>query len=60
MPDLCRLCDITEADQIFDSMMIADKIGRLKKDEKDQMFLEQFAYTQMFSFIIENYMAALE
>lgn len=28
-------------------------------ERKDEMFLQQFAYTQMFSFLLENYIAAL-
>lgn len=44
VPEVCRRSDITEADQVFDSMIIADKISELS-DSKDQMFLEQFAYT---------------
>lgn len=58
VPEVCRRSDITDPDQVFDSMIIADKISELS-DKKDQMFLEQFAYTQMFLFLLENYMAAL-
>ena len=47
VPELCKRCGITEADQIFDSMQIADNISSLSKDpdKKDAQFLEQFAYT---------------
>ena len=44
MPELCKLCDITEADQIFDCDKIAETITSLPDvDGKDEMFLQQFA-----------------
>ena len=58
VPELCRRCDITEADQEFDSEKVAEKLTDLSLKD-DQMFVQQFAYTQMFSFLLENYMAAL-
>lgn len=58
MPDICHLCNITEADQEFDSDMIFEKMQALA-DKKDHMFLQKFAYTQMFSFLLENYVAAI-
>ena len=60
VPELCKQCDITEADQDFDCDKIAETITSLPdSDRADEMFLQQFAYTQMFSFLLENYMAAL-
>ena len=58
MPRLCQACDITEADQVFDTMKIGEKIGELAQNQNDTMFLELFACTQMFSFLLENYLAA--
>lgn len=59
VPRLCQNCNITEADQIFDSDQIANEIVKLAVKESDEMFLQQFAYTQIFNFIVENYIAAL-
>lgn len=38
VPDLCLQCDITEADQEFDSDKIVEKISDMA-DQDDQMFL---------------------
>ena len=59
VPELCRRCEITEADQVFDNDQMAEKISDLAANEKDQMFIRQFACSQMFSVLLENYLAAL-
>mmetsp|Transcript_32165 Transcript_32165/g.42622 ORF Transcript_32165/g.42622 Transcript_32165/m.42622 type:complete len:97 (+) Transcript_32165:285-575(+) len=59
VPELCQRCNIENAEEVYDFERIASAIGELASDpEKDLMFLEKFAYTQMFSFILENYIAA--
>ena len=55
---LCHKCNITEADQIFDPSELADEWAKLAADERDVDFLQKFVYTQAFSFLVENYMAA--
>ena len=43
---------------MFDSDKIANEIEKLAVNKQDEMFLQQFAYTQIFFFILENYVAA--
>ena len=46
VPDLCQLCNIEDADQVYDFESLANQIGELASDpEKDVNFLEKFAYT---------------
>ena len=56
IPKLYEECGITE--QVFDIMLIAETIGTLAKNPKtDAVFLERFAYTKIFTFMLENYVA---
>ena len=44
---------------MFDPIEISDNIRDLSRDPSDVPFLESFACTQIFSFLLENYIAAL-
>ena len=55
---LCEKCDIAEADQVLDSMKIAEVLGEIAVDRQDIDFLQKFAYTQTFSFLLEQYLVA--
>ena len=58
---LCKECNITEPDQVLDSMSIADILGNIAEDkDTDKDFLQKFAYTQTFSFLLEQYLAAAQ
>ena len=52
---LCEACGITEADEVLDSMMIAEELSNLAADKGDADFLSKFAYTQTFAFMIQRY-----
>ena len=53
---LCEYYDIGE-DCILDSTQIADGLTEIAKEEDDYHFLQLFAYTQTFSFLLEQYQA---
>ena len=51
---LAQEAKIFEPGFIEDSIAISEILGRIAKDSKDAEFLQKFAFTQMFSFLLQE------
>ena len=60
IPKLVKNCKFKDIDDIFDSSLIADEFANIAHDEGDIDFLQKFAYSQTFYFLLENYISFQE
>lgn len=60
IPLMCKELDYRQTELAFECTRMAHVLGKLAKDPRDVDFLEKFAFTQMFSLMVEKYIDSLQ